>query len=164
MKSLLGDRSTLPASSTTLTGPQFPFISATRMSILPSVRIPLLRRSEAEEAPRHAKPPLLTMKITSFSFLDATVAHDDSQLELYTISTTSTTTTVTRSDRQGHCLRAALIKWPRVLPTKSSGKEATDGVLVQLRNSQWTAGDSLLKPTGTNSRYVAPKPSFTSQS
>ncbi|KJA27603.1 hypothetical protein HYPSUDRAFT_34709 [Hypholoma sublateritium FD-334 SS-4] len=148
MKSLLRDRSRAAAETTSPTAPHFPF-STTRMSILPSVRIPLLRRSENTEAPHNSKQPLLTMRLSSYSFLDSSIVEMGSQRPLYTIDTSNTSSTITRNDRKRGAIKTAHITWPRVLPTKPSGKDTTDGVLVQMRDSRWDPGDSFLKPAAS---------------
>ena len=153
MKSLLRDRSRAAAETTSPSSSLFPF-STTRMSILPSVRIPHLRRSENEVPPQISKVPLLTMRLSSYSFLDSSIVDTSSQRPLYTIDTSSTSSTITRNDRKRGAVKAAHIRWPRVLPTKTTGKDVTDGVLVQMRDSRWDTGDTFLKPAASP-KYVA---------
>jgi hypothetical protein len=148
MKSLSGIRSG-PSSSSAL--PSQSFSSTSRMSILPSVRIPLMRRSENDDPPSHSKEPLLTIKLSSLSFLDSSVLEITSQSTIYTISTTGTSTTVLRNDARRGSVKTAVIKWPRVLPTKQSGKDSTECVLVQMKGSRWDLGDTVLKP---GAKYV----------
>ncbi|KAF8971220.1 hypothetical protein BDZ97DRAFT_2054927 [Flammula alnicola] len=117
-----------------------------RMSILPSVRLPSLRWHESDEPPMNKKPPLVTLKLSSHSFLDSSLKDDLVQDPLYQIKTVGTSTTVSRTDPRRESVKAALIKWPRVLPTKTAGKDSTDGILIQMRGTRWSGGETLLKP------------------
>jgi hypothetical protein len=110
-----------------------------------------MRRSENDDPPSHSKEPLLTIKLSSLSFLDSSVLEITSQSTIYTISTTGTSTTVLRNDARRGSVKTAVIKWPRVLPTKQSGKDSTECVLVQMKGSRWDLGDTVLKP---GAKYV----------
>ncbi|KAF9479022.1 hypothetical protein BDN70DRAFT_895237 [Pholiota conissans] len=121
-----------------------------RMSFLPSVKIPLFRRSDNDAPPSHMKDPLLTVKLSSLSFLDSSVFEITSQTTLYTITTTGTSTTVSRNDPRRGPVKVTVLKWPRVLPSKPTGKDATECVLVQMRSSRWDLADKLLKPAANS--------------
>lgn len=120
-----------------------------RMAVLTSMKIPYLRRSdlEAGDSTRTHKTPLLTLKLSSHSFLDSTLKDDLSPFPLYTIQTIGTTTTIVRADPWEASTKTADIKWPKVVPVKTKGKRTRDDVLVQLNGSRWKGGDSFLKPS-----------------
>ncbi|KAF5351777.1 hypothetical protein D9756_007756 [Leucocoprinus leucothites] len=122
------------------------------MSVLASVKLPYLRRPGPEEAPSTThKTPLLTLKLSSHSFLDCTLKDDVSTSPLYTIRTVGMTTTIMRADPWQESIRTADIKWPKIIPPKGKGKGTPDGVLVQLKGSRWKGGDSFLKPSTSKS-------------
>lgn len=118
-------------------------------SILPLVRLPLgtlRRRHDAIEPPVHTKSPLLTLKLSSRSFLDSTVGDGTLRGPLYEIKTVETVTTVLMNNDKRNSVRTASIKWPRMLPTKTVGKGSTDGVQIQLKGARYLGGETLLKP------------------
>ncbi|KAF8149491.1 hypothetical protein B0H34DRAFT_802474 [Crassisporium funariophilum] len=120
-----------------------------RMSILPSVKLSSLRRQQSGDLPTHQKSPLLTLKLSSPLFLDSAVRGELSSDILYQIKTVGTTTTVARTDLREDFVRTASIKWPRIVPTRTKGKEHTDGVLIQMRGAPWNSGETVLQP-GSN--------------
>lgn len=124
-------------------------LTISRTPILPMVKLPLgslLRRHDAVEPPVHTKSPLLTLKLSSRSFLDSTVGDGMSKSPLYEIKTVGTATTVLMNDDKRTSVQTASIKWPRMLPTKTVGKGYTDGVQIQLRGVRYLGGEMLLKP------------------
>jgi hypothetical protein len=104
-----------------------------------------------DDMPTHHKSVLVTLKLSSTSFLDSVVKDDASRNPLYVIRTTGTSTSVLRSDPWDGLTKTAEIKWPKVIPTKGKTKE-TLGVLVQMSDGRWQTGDTILKP-GTLLRY-----------
>ncbi|KAF8868128.1 hypothetical protein CPB84DRAFT_1858462 [Gymnopilus junonius] len=114
-----------------------------RMSILPSVKLPLLRRQDPSEPPSNSKTPLLTLQFSSRSFLDSSVEDPATKEVLYQFKTVGTSTTIHRKDRKQSTVKAAFIKWPRYRPT-NTGKDYTDGVLIQMKNARWYGGETLL--------------------
>jgi len=123
--------------------------SSPRMSILPSVRLPSLRRQDSTGPPAHDKQPLLTLTLSSPSFLDSSVKDIYSAEPLYQITTVGTSTTVSRKDPVQPSVIAASIKWPRQIPLKTKGKEYSDGVLVQMKGARWSGGETVLKPAAS---------------
>lgn len=124
-------------------------LTISRTPILPMVKLPLgslLRRHDAVEPPVHTKSPLLTLKLSSRSFLDSTVGDGMLKSPLYEIKTVGTATTVLMNDDKRTSVQTASIKWPRMLPTKTVGKGYTDGVQIQLRGVRYLGGEMLLKP------------------
>jgi hypothetical protein len=124
-------------------------LTSPRKFSLPMVRLPLgtsLRRHDAIEPPAHTKPPLLTLKLSSRSFLDSTIGDGTLRGPLYEIKTVGTVTTILMYDDKRISVQAASIKWPRMLPTKTVGKGYTDGVQIQLRGARYLGGETLLKP------------------
>ena len=136
------------SASETSVVPSVHILTSTR-AILPMVKLPLgplLRRHDAIEPPVHTKSPLLTLKLSSRSFLDSTIGNDTLRGPLYEIKTVGTLTTITWNDDKRASLQTASIKWPRMLPTKTVGKGYTDGVHIQLRGTRYLGGETLLKP------------------
>ncbi|KAJ7187935.1 hypothetical protein C8R46DRAFT_1053104 [Mycena filopes] len=117
-----------------------------RVSILSSV-VPRLRRSDTttEDLATHNKSVLVTLKLSSQSFLDSIVKDDASRDPLYVIRTTGTATSVLRRDPWDGLIKTAEVKWPKIIPTKGKTRE-TLGVLVQMADGRWQSADSILKP------------------
>lgn len=115
-----------------------------RTSVLASV-VPKLRRMDvSDEKLTHPKSPLLTLKLSSHSFLDSVVNDDFTAEPLYIINTLGPSTTIERADPRGEgnaTTTTADIKWPKAV----SGKCVSDGILIQLRGARWKGGESLLK-------------------
>ncbi|KIY64866.1 hypothetical protein CYLTODRAFT_492776 [Cylindrobasidium torrendii FP15055 ss-10] len=91
------------------------------------------------------KPCMLTLKLSSPSFLDSTVSDDHGTSALYTIRTNGATTIVSRSGPQDESTDVCTVQWP---PTnqKSKGKgKALDGLSLQVRGGPWEAGETLLR-------------------
>lgn len=123
-----------------------PGIPPHRSSVFSSPVFPSLRRpGPGEIMNSHLKTPLLTLKLSSPSFLDSVVHDDLTKHPLYTIRTIGTSTIITRSDPWEGSSNAADIKWPKVLPVKGKGKE-TDGVSIRMRGAKWKGSESLLRP------------------
>ncbi|KAJ7163545.1 hypothetical protein C8R43DRAFT_1123145 [Mycena crocata] len=118
--------------------------SSSRASVFSSV-VPYLRRSETGDDMTHHKSVLVTLKLSSQSFLDSVIKDDASRDPLYVIRTTGTSTSVLRADPWDSLTKTAEIKWPKVIPTKGKTKE-TLGVLVQMSDGRWQSGDTILKP------------------
>jgi hypothetical protein len=117
--------------------------------VLPSV-LPHRRRSASGEDMLQ-KSPLLTLKLSSPSFLDSEINEDLSRNPIYVIRTQGTSTTITRSDPWEGSTKTAEVKWPKDVPVKGKGKD-NDGVLVQMKGGRWESGFSLLRP-GSLIRY-----------
>ncbi|KAL9708663.1 hypothetical protein Ac2012v2_008211 [Leucoagaricus gongylophorus] len=119
------------------------------MSLLASVRLPYLHRSESASPPGFIpKPPLLTLHFSSSrSLLDSTLKDDASISPLYTITTVGVTTTIIRAYPGQKSVKTASIKWPKVIPAKNKSKTTLDGVLVQLKDHHWRGGESFLRPS-----------------
>ncbi|KAG7098471.1 hypothetical protein E1B28_000415 [Marasmius oreades] len=115
-----------------------------RSSIIPTA---LFRRLDiTDDMSAHSKDPLLTLSLSSPSFLDSTVQDDMTSFPLYDIKTDTTLSEISRSDEWGNTFQAASIKWPKhVYQNKGKGK-ATDGVQVQLRSGRWKSVDTFLSP------------------
>jgi hypothetical protein len=95
--------------------------------------------------PGHHKSALVTLKLSSLSFLDSVVKDDASRDPLYVVRTTGTSTSVLRNDPWEGLTKTAEIKWPKVIPTKGKTKE-TLGVLVQMSDGRWQSADTVLRP------------------
>ncbi|KAK2461082.1 hypothetical protein APHAL10511_006929 [Amanita phalloides] len=120
-----------------------------RSSILSSVKFPSLRKLDISEGPpHHGKSPLLILKLTSSSFLNA-VVEDEARQNLFTIRTDGNTTTVMRSDPCEGMTKTADVRWPEN-PIMLKGKGKLDGIQVQMRGNRWTDGEAFLR-TGSGS-------------
>lgn len=129
-----------PGLSSKLLSPQT--ISFSRTSVLSSV-VPYLRRLEiGDDMPAHHKSPLLTLRLSSPSFLDSTVTDDITKEPLYIIKTIDTSTTIRRADPWEGNTKTADINWPGNAPAK--GKGVSDGTLIQMRGVQWKGSETLL--------------------
>jgi len=112
-----------------------------------SAIFPYLRRLDIREdlSSRRQKNPLLTLKLSSPSFLDSKVHDGLSDNPLYKIETSSTSTSVLRYDPwEGHT-KVADIRWPERMPIKGKGKENLQGVTVEMSGSRTKAVEQFLK-------------------
>ncbi|KAJ7495893.1 hypothetical protein B0H11DRAFT_2001076 [Mycena galericulata] len=128
------------SSKTVLPRPSTP----SRASVLSAV-VPRLRRYQDDMPVHHHKSVLVTLKLSSQSFLDSVIKDDASRNPLYVIRTAGTSTSVLRADPWDGLTKTAEIKWPQRIPTKGKTKE-TLGVLVQMSDGRWQTGDTILKP------------------
>lgn len=101
--------------------------SKSALSALPTSAIfPYLRKTDTKHDPplsnKH-KNPLLTLKLSSISFLDSTVNDGLSDNALYTIKTTSACTTVSRNDPWEGPTKVADLRWAKRSAMKGKGKE-----------------------------------------
>jgi hypothetical protein len=126
---------------------------SSRTSVLSTVVFPYLRRLDiGDDMQTHQKKPLITLKLSSPSFLDSVVNDTLTRHPLYVIKTVGTSTTISRSDPWEGVTKTADIKWPKLIPTKGKGKDSV-GVLVQMSGGRWKGAENLLKPSSL-SRYV----------
>jgi hypothetical protein len=98
---------------------------------------------------RRQKKPLLTLKLSSPSFLDSKVHDGLSDNPLYVIETANTCTVVSRYDPWEGSTKTANIRWPKRIPVKSKGKQSMQGVSVQMHGSPESAVDHVLKKPRT---------------
>ncbi|KAH7888846.1 hypothetical protein F5I97DRAFT_1925404 [Phlebopus sp. FC_14] len=113
----------------------------------PSNIFPYLHRLEiVDDMPsRYKKSSLLTLKLSSPSFLDAVAMDLASDRPLYSVETVNSSTTIWRSDPWDGSAKIADIRWPRELPLKGKGRDNTHGALVQMNGSRWKETSSFLK-------------------
>ncbi|KAJ7594551.1 hypothetical protein C8J56DRAFT_1161150 [Mycena floridula] len=116
--------------------------SPARSSVFPLV-LPYLRRLDVADTISHQKLPILTLKLSSPSYLDSLVFDDLHHHPFYTISTKGTTTLIERADRWQGKTKAAEIQWPH-LPTRGKGKDS-EGVLVQMKGGRLRSGAEFLR-------------------
>ena len=122
-----------------------------RSSLIPSAVLPYLRRLDISDVndmqPAH-NDPLLTLTLSSLSFLDSTVQDSCSSFPLYKIKTEGTLTEVSRSDDWGTTSQTASIKWPKHLHKhnhKHKGKtKSSDDVQLQIRGGKWKSLDTFM--------------------
>lgn len=114
-----------------------------------SVRLPYRRRWGGvvdDNRPGHEKVSLLTLSLSSPSFLESVVKDKCSDKPVYTIQTSERTTSIIRTDAHNALVNVAYIKWPKTLPTRVKGKETTSGVLLQMKGMRCSDGDNFLRP------------------
>ncbi|KAJ8076385.1 hypothetical protein PM082_000806 [Marasmius tenuissimus] len=133
-----------------------------RSSLIPSAVLPYLRRLDISDVndmqPAH-NDPLLTLTLSSPSFLDSTVQDSNSSFPLYKIKTEGAQTEVSRSDDWGTTSKTASIKWPKHLhkhsPKHKGKSKSFDDVQVQMRGGRWKSLDSFL-PQSTPRKFAIP--------
>ncbi|KAF7965166.1 hypothetical protein HWV62_45276, partial [Athelia sp. TMB] len=81
------------------------------------------------------KNPLLTLKLSSPSFLDSSVSDGLSDNALYTIKTTSTCTTILRNDPWEGTNKVADIRWAKKSAMKGKSKDSLQGSVVEMIGS-----------------------------
>ena len=97
----------------------------------------------AQPGPEHEKFPLLTLKLSSPSFLDALVYDDVTERPLYTVKTSGSFTAIHRADPWDGATKTAEIGWPRHVPDK--GKGISDDVVIQMRGIRWEGSEAFLR-------------------
>lgn len=115
------------------------------------VVVPYLKKLSIGDdlAVRHQqKPPLITLKLSSTSFLNAVVNESHHYGPLYAIKTVGPATAILRRDPwQGSC-KVADLRWPKHAPTRGKDKFVWQGALLKTVDGHWMATESLLKPAG----------------
>ncbi|KIJ67744.1 hypothetical protein HYDPIDRAFT_25217 [Hydnomerulius pinastri MD-312] len=108
---------------------------------------PYLHRLEIVDdmASRNKKRPLLDLKLSSQSFLDAVATDLASEKPLYSVETVGSSTTIWRSDPWDGSAKIADIRWPKELPLKGKGRDNTHGALLQMNGSRWKESTNFLK-------------------
>jgi hypothetical protein len=127
-----------------------------RTSVIPSAVLPYLRRLDiTDDMLAQPKNPLLTLLLSSTSFLNTKVQDGVSGYPLYTIKTENTLTTISRSDTWGESSKVAHIRWPKHVPHqgKSEKGKGTEGVELQMRGGRTKSADDFLSPA-TTPRYA----------
>lgn len=116
----------------------------------PSNIFPRLHRLEiADDMPSNqTKPPLLDLRLSSTSFLDAVATDTDSEKPLYAVETVGSSTTVWRSDPWDGSAKIADICWPKELPLKGKGRDNAQAATIQMDGLRWRETTSLLKYSG----------------
>ncbi|KIY50392.1 hypothetical protein FISHEDRAFT_71994 [Fistulina hepatica ATCC 64428] len=114
-------------------------LSGSRSSVLSGTRAPA-----PDALPIPKRPPLLTLRLSSPSFLDAVVHDTRTGRPVYTIETMDTLTTITRSDPLQGPLSTAEIRWTR--PSVSAKGKAKEGaVRVQMQDLPEQRADAFLQ-------------------
>ncbi|KAF8223273.1 hypothetical protein L208DRAFT_1381515 [Tricholoma matsutake] len=137
---------------------------AARSSVFASV-VPKLRRLDiSDDMLTRPKLPLLTLKLSSLSFLNSVVNDEFHEEPLYVMKTLGSSTSIERADPRGENAKTitADIKWPRAIPNSSKG--VSDGILIQLRGARWKGGETLLRRgalPGSSRKFNIPNYSHT---
>ncbi|KAF9222520.1 hypothetical protein BS17DRAFT_166610 [Gyrodon lividus] len=147
---------TFQGSSSPLPGPNRP--SASAVAYLqpstagpscskPSNIFPYLHRLEIVDdmASCGKERPLLDLKLSSQSFLDAVAMDVASEKPFYSVETVASSTTIWRSDPWDGSAKIADIRWPKELPLKGKCRDNTHSAMVQMTGSQWKETTSFLK-------------------
>jgi hypothetical protein len=133
---------TMPSSSK-----QLPSLTPSATSAI----LPYLRRLDIRDdiPSRLPKNPLLTLKLSTPSFLDSNVHDSLSDHPLYAIKTGTSSTTVLRYDPWEGPTNVADIRWPRQTPVKGKGKGKGDmhGVIIEMSGCRMKTADHFLKHT-----------------
>lgn len=127
----------LPVPSKYSTGSMLSSVSPSPFSYL---------RGLEDMSSRRQKKPLLTLKLSSPSFLDSKVHDGLSDNPLYVIETANTCTVVSRNDPWEGSTKTADIIWPKRIPVKSKGKQNMQGVQVQMHGGPSSSVEHVLKP------------------
>lgn len=120
-------------------------------SLKSSTTLPLLRKFDIRKdssTTRQQKKSLLTLKLSTASFLGSTIHDGLSRDPLYTIETLDTSTTVSRCDAWDGLKRTADLRWPKTSLSalaKGKGKEMKQETLIQMDGRRWISADNLLK-------------------
>ncbi|KAL4078541.1 hypothetical protein V8B97DRAFT_1280870 [Scleroderma yunnanense] len=133
---------------------------STASSSNPSSIFPYLHRLEIgdEMTARNRKSPLLLLKLSSPSFLDAVATDVSAGKPLYSVETVSSSTTIWRSDPWDGSAKIADIRWPKELPLKGKCKDNTHGARLQMNGSAWKDTTSFLKygSLGSSRKFYIP--------
>ena len=130
--------------------------SPPRMSILP-ISLPSLRWWDGDKAPTNNKSPLLSLKLSSHTFLDSSVKDDQSATVVYTIKTRNAYTAVLRCDGKEDYVKIAMIKWPGAL--SNEGRDDYNSLLIKMKGLCWSDGQMFLS-SGLQSECVHDSSSY----
>lgn len=117
-----------------------------------SLNLPSLPWRDGDKTPTHHKSPLLSLKLSSRSFLDSSIADNLSE-PIYAIKTVDASTTVLRCGGKGQSLYIAMIKWPGVVSTNAARKDDKNFPLIKMRDCHWNEGPVFLR-SGSNPEYI----------
>jgi hypothetical protein len=126
-------------------------VKSLRIYASPSVVVPYLKRLNIlDDSPARLqqKTPLITLKLSSTSFLNSAVHESHISRPLYTIKTVGAATVVTRRDPWEGLCRTVDMRWPKRSPTRGKDKLLWGGALLKMANGRWKAAESLLEPAG----------------
>jgi hypothetical protein len=119
------------------------YVSGSRTGSSTSIVRPYLKRLDIrEDTPHNTRRPLLTLKLSSTSFLGSVVHDGCSEHPLYTITTTGRSTAVLRRGRTKELSKIADVRWPK----NGKTEPGWDGVLVRMCGGRWEAAESVLRP------------------
>jgi hypothetical protein len=92
-----------------------------------------------------SKKVLISLRLSSSSFLDSTVIDASTREELYVIRTQDMCTTISRYIPKLGPLVTTDIRWTKQTATKAKRKDVA-GVLIQMKDDRWKPGDAFLSP------------------
>lgn len=84
---------------------------------------------------------LLTLRLSSWSFLDATVVDEWTQRPLFVIETIGRDSTVLRADTNHGAVKVAKVHWPKRAPSI----EGMSGIRVAMTGHRWRESEDFLK-------------------
>jgi hypothetical protein len=127
-------------------GSSFTPSMAGRLKSSPSTTSNVLRRFKAQDPVNssHSSPPLMTLRLSSPSFLDSVVHDGPSENPLYVIDTDANVTKVRRSDPKGF-VNVSRVRWPADCQKSSFRKnKGLNGVEVVFGKGHWKPADEFL--------------------
>jgi hypothetical protein len=127
-----------------------PVRSASRFASISAAVVPFLRKPSTREdfAWRQQKEPLITLTLSSASFLNTLVNECHIKGPLYTVKTVGATTAIIRRDPWKGSCGAADLRWPMQAPARGTDNFVSEGTLLRMVDGHWVASETLLKPAG----------------
>ena len=144
VKLSLWDKEKSPAEGTSFT-PTFSSSSKrprTAPAAPSSSSLPSLLRLGSDAPPQPELPPIITLKLSSPSFLDSVVHDGLSDNPLYVMETQDNTTKVRRSDPKGF-INVARVRWRQDAKSSRKSRELV-GIQVAFGKGQWKPAEEFL--------------------
>ena len=118
-----------------------------------SAVFPSLRKLDLSADQSH-ESPLLTLNLTTPSFLDAVVKDEFSESPLYIIETRQDRTGIYRCEAE-NTTNVAKVQWPSRSKMISANAVALSGISIQIHGGKWRPAEEFLK-FGSLFTYVSP--------
>ncbi|KZT29129.1 hypothetical protein NEOLEDRAFT_1167149 [Neolentinus lepideus HHB14362 ss-1] len=91
------------------------------------------------------RDPLLTLTLSTPSFLDTAITDELTNKPVYVIETSGRTTSILRANTaQGGYIKAASIRWPNPEKGKGKKKASINDILVRIGKSSWLGSEEFL--------------------
>jgi hypothetical protein len=133
------------------------FASRFKPSVSPTTTALLRRFKSTDSASQSASHPLMTLRLSSPSFLDSFVHDGSSDSPLYVIDTDNNVTKVRRSDQKGF-VNVSRVRWPEDRQKLSSMLKTKDltGVEVVFGKGTWKPANEFLGSSLSKSVFPLP--------